>query len=61
MSINYAQDMTEGNVVKHLIQFSLPMLIGNIFQQFYNIIDSIVVGKIHRCRCIWRQWALQAL
>ncbi len=45
MSINYAQDMTEGNEVKLLIQFSLPMLIGNVFQQFYNIINSIVVGK----------------
>lgn len=45
MSVNYVQDMTEGNEVKHLIRFSLPMLIGNIFQQFYNLIDSIVVGK----------------
>lgn len=45
MSINYIQDMTEGNEVKHLIQFSLPMLIGNVSQQFYNLIDSIVVGK----------------
>lgn len=45
MSINYVQDMTEGNEVRHLIQFSLPMLIGNVFQQFYNIINSIVVGR----------------
>ncbi|AEY68086.1 MATE family efflux transporter [Clostridium sp. BNL1100] len=45
MSINYVQDMTEGNEVKLLIKFSLPMLIGNIFQQFYNLIDSVIVGK----------------
>lgn len=45
MSINYVQDMTEGNEVKHLIQFSLPMLIGNVFQQCYNIINSMIVGK----------------
>ncbi len=45
MSTNYIQDMTEGNEVKLLIQFSLPMLIGNVSQQFYNLIDSIVVGK----------------
>jgi putative MATE family efflux protein len=45
MATNYIQDMTEGNEVKHLIQFSLPMLIGNVSQQFYNLIDSIVVGK----------------
>ncbi|HBF35867.1 MAG TPA: MATE family efflux transporter [Firmicutes bacterium] len=45
MSINYIQDMTKGNEVKLLVQFSLPMLIGNVSQQFYNLIDSIVVGK----------------
>lgn len=45
MSANYIHDMTEGNEVSLLIKFSLPMLIGNVFQQFYNLIDSIVVGK----------------
>lgn len=45
MTEKYVQDMTEGNVVSHLVKFSLPMLIGNIFQQFYNLIDSIVVGR----------------
>lgn len=45
MSSSYVQDMTEGNEVSLLLKFSLPMLIGNIFQQFYNLIDSIVVGK----------------
>lgn len=45
MSTKYVQDMTEGNVVSHLVRFALPMLIGNIFQQFYNVIDSIVVGR----------------
>lgn len=38
-------NMTEGNTVKLLITFSIPMLIGNIFQQLYNIVDSVVVGK----------------
>ncbi len=45
MAINYAQDMTEGNEVRHLIEFSIPMFIGNVFQQSYNIINSVVVGK----------------
>lgn len=45
MSEKYVHNMTEGNEVSHLIKFSVPMLIGNIFQQFYNLIDSIVVGK----------------
>jgi putative MATE family efflux protein len=45
MSAKFVQDMTEGNEVSHLIKFSMPMLIGNVFQQFYNLINSIVVGK----------------
>ncbi|NYC52826.1 Na+-driven multidrug efflux pump [Clostridium beijerinckii] len=45
MSVKYVHDMTEGNEVSHIIKFTWPMLIGNVFQQFYNLIDSIVVGK----------------
>lgn len=37
--------MTEGNTVKLLLLFSVPMLIGNIFQQLYNLVDSIIVGQ----------------
>ncbi len=38
-------NMTEGNPVRLLLAFSLPMLIGNIFQQIYNLVDSIIVGR----------------
>lgn len=38
-------DLTEGNVRKLIFQFTLPMLIGNVFQQSYNIVDSIIVGN----------------
>lgn len=38
-------DMTEGSPSKILWQFSLPLLLSVIFQQFYNIVDSIVAGK----------------
>ena len=37
--------MTEGKPAKSLILFALPMILGNFFQQLYNIIDSIVVGN----------------
>lgn len=43
---NNTVNMTEGNPVRLLVAFSIPMLIGNIFQQLYNIVDSIVVGKL---------------
>ncbi len=38
-------NMTEGNPVYLLIVFAIPMLIGNVFQQLYNLVDSVVVGK----------------
>lgn len=38
-------DMTEGNVAGHLIRFAIPLLLGNLFQQFYNTVDLWVVGK----------------
>lgn len=44
-SKRYVMDMTEGNISRILLKFSVPLLIGNIFQQVYNIVDSIVVGK----------------
>lgn len=38
-------DMTEGNIFRHLITFAIPLLIGNIFQQLYNMVDTWVVGN----------------
>lgn len=40
-----AKNMTFGNPNKILITFALPMVIGNIFQQLYNISDSIIIGN----------------
>lgn len=37
--------MTEGSPARLLLRFTVPMLIGNLFQQFYNMVDSIVVGR----------------
>lgn len=38
-------DLTKGAPVKLMLLFSIPLLIGNIFQQFYNIADIIIVGR----------------
>ncbi|MBR4205714.1 MAG: MATE family efflux transporter [Clostridia bacterium] len=38
-------DMTEGNIVRHILTFAFPLLIGNIFQQLYNMVDTWVVGR----------------
>ena len=40
-----ARDMTEGSIALHLFLFSLPLLAGNVFQQFYSTVDSVVVGN----------------
>lgn len=40
-----AQDMTQGKPMNLIIQFAVPLLIGNIAQQLYNTVDSIVVGR----------------
>lgn len=45
MTKNSVNSMTEGSPAKLLLSFTLPMLIGNLFQQFYNMVDSIVVGR----------------
>ena len=41
----YDVDMTQGSITKHLINFSLPLLLGNLFQQLYNMVDTWVVGN----------------
>ena len=43
--MNFMQDMTEGSPFKLLLSFSIPLLIGSLFQQFYTMADSIIVGK----------------
>lgn len=39
------KDFTTGNVTKQILNFTLPMLLGNVFQQLYNVVDSIIVGQ----------------
>lgn len=42
---NRSVDMTRGSVFRHVLTFTFPLLIGNLFQQFYNLVDSLVVGN----------------
>ena len=60
------QNMTEGAPLKLIIPFMVPLLIGNVFQQLYNIADIIIVGRTigvmlwlpwERCRrCSCSRW-----
>lgn len=38
-------NMTEGGIVRHLVTFAVPLMIGNLFQQLYNTVDTFVVGN----------------
>lgn len=40
-----AKDLTTGSVIKHILAFAMPMLLGYLFQQFYSMVDTIIVGK----------------
>ena len=39
------KDMTNGTPSRHILGFAVPMLFGMLFQQFYNLVDTIIVGK----------------
>ena len=39
-------DLTKGNISKALLLFALPMIAGNLLQQFYNIADTLIVGRV---------------
>ncbi|MGN0610374.1 MAG: MATE family efflux transporter [Ruminiclostridium sp.] len=41
----YVKNMTQGSEIKHILLFTLPLLAGNLFQQLYNIVDSVIVGR----------------
>ena len=39
------QLMTEGSISKHIIRFAIPLLVSNLLQQSYNLIDMVIVGR----------------
>ena len=41
--MNY--DLTEGNIMKKLLKFAFPIILGNMLQQLYNVADTLIVGR----------------
>lgn len=39
-------NLTEGKVTKSILIFALPLILGNLLQQLYNIVDTLIVGRI---------------
>ena len=48
-------DLTQGNIMINLLKFSFPIMVGNVLQQLYNVVDTLIVGRWAETR--WRQWA----
>ena len=46
MAKSITKDMTEGNPFPLILKFSIPLVLGNLFQQLYNLVDTIIVGKV---------------
>ena len=40
------QDMTSGSPAKLIFFFALPLMLGNVFQQMYTMVDTIIVGQV---------------
>lgn len=47
-------DMTKGSPTKLILAFAFPMFLGILFQQFYNLVDCMIVGK-------WSIWVTTGL
>ncbi len=43
---NVTKDMTKGSPLLLLLQFTLPIFIGNLFRQLYNVVDTMIVGRL---------------
>ena len=45
MARSKEMDLTTGNPVRSLLKFAIPVILGNLFQLFYTLADSVIVGK----------------
>ena len=48
------KNLTEGSILKTMLIFAVPMILGNLLQQVYNIADTMVVGRFLGAEA-WRQ------
>ena len=59
------KNMTQGNPLKLILMFSMPLMLGNILQEFYTIVDTIIVGQFLGVKALasmgaagWIKWML---
>ena len=47
------KDMTSGSPMKLVLHFAIPLMFGNLFQQFYSMVDTVIVGRILGTSALW--------
>ena len=62
------RDMTHGSPARHILLFCLPILAGNLFQQLYSLVDTLVVGRVEGVTALaavssagWLDWTVLGL
>ena len=50
------KDLTQGSIRKTLLLFAMPMIAGNLLQQFYNIADTLIVGRFLGAEALAREF-----
>ena len=62
------RDMTRGNPTKLILSFCLPIIAGNLFQQFYSLVDTLVIGRVEGVTALaavsaagWLDWTVLGL
>ncbi len=58
MTKNNSKDLTVGSPTGLILGFSLPLLLGMLFQQVYSLMDTIIVGRFLSVSALSPQWAL---
>ena len=43
--MSMTKEMTSGKPYKLILSFAIPLILGNVFQQLYNMVDTVIVGK----------------
>ena len=46
MNKNGTMDLTQGSPIKQILLFSLPLVVGTLFQQLYSFVDTVMVGRL---------------
>lgn len=68
MAAPRTRDMTVGSPARHILMFSIPILLGSLLQQFYSLVDTMVIGRLEGVAAQaavssagWPDWAVLSL